>query len=78
MPDPDFQPIPSPDEPFTALDELVRSHGAATVLRSLGRVLRNRGRDLRTLEPDSVRAIRRAARSCERRATELEEGEVSA
>jgi hypothetical protein len=73
MPDPDFQPIPGPDEPFSALDELVRAHGAATVLRSLGRVLRNRGRELRTLEPESVRTVRRAARSCERRAAELDE-----
>jgi hypothetical protein len=73
MPDPDFQPLPGPDEPFSALDELVRAHGAAKVLRSLGRVLRNRGRELRALEPESVRTVRRAARSCERRAAELDE-----
>jgi hypothetical protein len=69
--------MPGPDEPYNSLDELVLAHGAAAVLRSLGRVLRTRGRALLRLEPESARPVRRAARSCDLRANELDEMEVS-
>jgi hypothetical protein len=78
MPRPlDVQPMPGPDEPYNSLDELVRAHGAAVVLRSLSRVLRARRLELRSLEPDSRAPVSRAMECCEQAADELDEGEVS-